>query len=112
MEILRKIDLGIVQIFIEVKTILIDDKDVFEIFFQQIQFVQEYWENFYIYRVFNVGDLERVRLVRINNISFRMDQKQVWLWMMIQVVNNGMQLQKMRWRWKMLEFLMQFFVYL
>lgn len=90
MEILRKIDFGIVQIFIEVKTILIDDKDVFEIFFQQIQFVQEYWENFYIYRVFNVGDLERVRLVRINNISFRMDQKQVRLWMMIQVVNNGM----------------------
>lgn len=33
MEILRKIDFGIVQIFIEVKTILIDDKDVFEIFF-------------------------------------------------------------------------------
>lgn len=90
MEILRKIDFGIVQIFIEVKMILIDDKDVFEIFFQQIQFVQEYRENFYIYRVFNVGDLERVRLVRINNISFRMDQKQVRLWMMIQVVNNGM----------------------
>lgn len=73
MEILRKIDFGVVQIFIEVKTILIDDKDVFEIFFQQIQFVQEYRENFYIYRVFNVGDQERVRLVRINNISLRMD---------------------------------------
>lgn len=98
MEILRKIDFGIVQIFIEVKMILIDDKDVFEIFFQQIQFVQEYWENFYIYRVFNVGDLERVRLVRINNISFRMDQKQVRLWMMIQGVNNGMWFQTMRWR--------------
>lgn len=98
MEILRKIDFGIVQIFIEVKTILIDDKDVFEIFFQQIQFVQEYWENFYIYRVFNVGDLERVRLVRIDNISFRMDQKQVRLWMMIQGVNNGMRFQTMRWR--------------
>lgn len=83
MEISRKTDSGVVQTFIEVKTTLTDDKDVFEISSQQIQFAQEHRENFHIYRVFNAGDLERVRLVRINNISLRMDQKQVRLWMMI-----------------------------
>lgn len=83
MEISRKTDSGIVQTFIEVKTTLTDDKDVFEISSQQIQFAQEHRENFHIYRVFNAGDLERVRLVRIENLSLRMDQKQVRLWMMI-----------------------------
>lgn len=83
MEISRQTDSGIVQTFIEVKTTLTDDKNVFEISSQQIQFAQEHRENFHIYRVFNAGDLERVRLVRINNLSLRMDQKQVRLWMMI-----------------------------
>uniref|UniRef100_A0A8W8JQP2 Protein NO VEIN C-terminal domain-containing protein n=1 Tax=Magallana gigas TaxID=29159 RepID=A0A8W8JQP2_MAGGI len=83
MEISRKTDSGIVQTFIEVKTTKTDDKDMFEISSQQIQFAQEHRENFHIYRVFNAGDLERVRLVRIDNISLRMDQKQVRLWMMI-----------------------------
>lgn len=83
MELSRKTDSGIVKTFIEVKTTLTDDKDVFEISSQQIQFAKEHRENFHIYRVFNAGDQERVRLVRINNLSLRMDQKQVRLWMMI-----------------------------
>lgn len=83
MEISCQTDLGIVQTFIEVKATTKDDKDVFEISSQQIQFAQEHQENFQIYRVFNAGDRERVRLVRIDNLSLRMDQKQVRLWMMI-----------------------------
>ncbi|XP_061196696.1 uncharacterized protein LOC133204972 [Saccostrea echinata] len=82
-ELSRQTEDGVVKTFIEVKTTLTDDKDVFEISSQQIQFAQEQRENFHIYRVFNAGDVERVRLVRIDNLCLRLDQKQVRLWMMI-----------------------------
>jgi hypothetical protein len=82
-EISYRRDNQVVKTFIEVKTTLTDDKDVFEISSQQIQFAQTHRENFQIYRVFNAGDQERVRLVRIDNLCLRMDQKQVRLWMMI-----------------------------
>ncbi|XP_062567288.1 uncharacterized protein LOC134229558 [Saccostrea cucullata] len=82
-ELSRRTEDGVIKTFIEVKTTLTDDKDVFEISSQQIQFAQEQRENFHIYRVFNAGDLERVRLVRIDHLCLRLDQKQVRLWMMI-----------------------------
>ncbi|XP_056016364.1 uncharacterized protein LOC125663893 [Ostrea edulis] len=82
-ELSHRRDTEVIKTFIEVKATLTGDKDVFEISSQQIQFAQQHRENFQIYRVFNAGDLERVRLVRIDNLCLRMDQKQVRLWMMI-----------------------------
>lgn len=74
---------GITVTYIEVKSTLSDTKEVFEISYPQIQFAKEQKEYFHIYRVFNAGDSDKVRLVRIDNLSMRIDQKQVRLCMMI-----------------------------
>ncbi|XP_069113795.1 uncharacterized protein [Argopecten irradians] len=74
---------GISVIYIEVKSTLSDKKEVFEISAPQIKFAQEQKENFCIYRVFNAGDTENVKLVRIHNLALCMDQKQVRLCMVI-----------------------------
>ncbi|XP_021342125.1 uncharacterized protein LOC110442712 isoform X2 [Mizuhopecten yessoensis] len=74
---------GISVIYIEVKSTLSDKKEVFEISAPQIMFAQEQKEDFCIYRVFNAGDTEKVRLVRIHNLALCMDQKQVRLCMVI-----------------------------
>ena len=74
---------GEVSIYVEVKSTLSDTKDLFEISVQQVEFAQQLKERFHIYRVFSAGDLEKVRLVRIDNLSLRLDQKQVKLCMLI-----------------------------
>ncbi|XP_060075304.1 uncharacterized protein LOC132554994 [Ylistrum balloti] len=74
---------GISVIYIEVKSTVSDKKEVFEISAPQVKFAQEQKENFCIYRVFNAGDTDNVRLVRIHNLALCMEQKQVRLCMVI-----------------------------
>ena len=74
---------GIVTDYVEVKSTLSDQKQVFEISAQQLKFAQVEKEHFHIYRVFNAGDLEHVRIVPIKNLSLRLDQKHVKLCMVI-----------------------------
>ncbi|KAK3086464.1 hypothetical protein FSP39_018803 [Pinctada imbricata] len=74
---------GTEVIYIEVKSTLSDKKDLFEISAQQVDFARQVKERFHIYRVFNAGDMETVRLVRIDNLSLCMDKKQVKLCMLI-----------------------------
>ena len=69
--------------YIEVKSTLSESKEVFPISVQQIKFATEKKENFHIYRVFNAGNPEKVRLIRIHDLYLRMTQKQVKLCMLI-----------------------------
>ncbi|XP_060585230.1 uncharacterized protein LOC132741150 [Ruditapes philippinarum] len=74
---------GILSNYIEVKSTVSEDKEVFEISMQQIQFAEHEKEKFHIYRVFNAGNPERVKLIRITNLDMRLAKKQVKLCMLI-----------------------------
>lgn len=69
--------------YIEVKSTLANDKEVFEISIQQIKFANRKKSSYHIYRVFNAGNSERVRLIRITNLDMRLTNKQVKLCMLI-----------------------------
>ena len=74
---------GIQTDYIEVKSTMSDSKEVFPISVQQIKFADEKKDNFHIYRVFNAGHPEKVKLIRIHDLNLRLSQKQVKLCMMI-----------------------------
>ena len=76
-------DNGIQTDYIEVKSTRLDRKEVFEISIQQVKFASEQKEHFHIFRVFNAGDKEQVKLIRITDLNMRMSQKQVKLCMLI-----------------------------
>ena len=69
--------------YIEVKSTKSESKEVFPVSVQQIKFAEEKKENFHIYRVFNAGNPEKVRLIRIHDLNMRLSQKQVKLCMLI-----------------------------
>ncbi|XP_053402751.1 uncharacterized protein LOC123550539 [Mercenaria mercenaria] len=69
--------------YIEVKSTQSSDKEVFQISVQQIKFADEKGDGFHIYRVFNAGHSEKVRLIRITDLNMRLSTKQVKLCMMI-----------------------------
>lgn len=75
-------DNGAQMDYIEVKSTASNDKGVFEISVQQIKFA-EGKKNFHIYRVFNAGSSDRVRLIRITDLDMRLSTKQVKLCMFI-----------------------------
>lgn len=70
-------------VYIEVKSTTSDTKEFFEISSKQVLFAQEKKENFHIYRIFSAGDPEKVQLLRIENLSLRLDQNQVRLCMLL-----------------------------
>ena len=76
-------DDGIHEDYIEVKSTVSDDKEVFEISVQQIKFAEEKKGSYHIYRVFNAGNPEKVKLIRIYDLDLRLTQKQVRLCMLI-----------------------------
>lgn len=76
-------DSGLQTDYIEVKSTVSDTKEVFEISIQQVKFASEKNEHFHIFRVFNAGDMENVKLIRITDLNMRMSQKQVKLCMFI-----------------------------
>jgi len=69
--------------YIEVKSTRTNDKEVFEVSVQQIKFAEDKKQRFHIFRVFNAGCLENVRLIRITDLNIRLSQKQVKLCMLI-----------------------------
>lgn len=74
---------GVLTDYIEVKSTVFDTKEIFEISIQQVKFAIEKKEHFHIFRVFNAGDMEKVKLIRITDLNMRMSQKQVKLCMFI-----------------------------
>ncbi|KAK3589090.1 hypothetical protein CHS0354_017428 [Potamilus streckersoni] len=69
--------------YIEVKSTQSNNKEVFEISLPQIKFAEKQKEHFHIYRVFNAGNSQTVRLIHISNLDMRLEQKQVRLCMLI-----------------------------
>lgn len=74
---------GIRKDYIEVKSTQSNDKEVFQVSVHQIKFADEKAERYHIYRVFNAGNPDQVRLVRITNLDMRLSTKQVKLCMII-----------------------------
>lgn len=70
-------------VYIEVKSTLFDKKEAFEISGPEVQFALEQKANFHIYRVYNAGNAETVRIVKIENLASQIDQKNVRLCLLI-----------------------------
>lgn len=82
-EVMVKDENGFHKDYIEVKSTKSNNKEVFQISVQQIKFADEKKNRFHIYRVFNAGDSERVRLIRLTDLDTRLSTKQVRLCMLI-----------------------------
>lgn len=74
---------GSQTIFVEVKSTASEGKEAFEISLQQVKFANSLKDNFHIYRVFNAGNPERVKLIRIKNLQKWLSTKQVKLCIVI-----------------------------
>lgn len=70
-------------LYIEVKATRSSKKEMFEISSNEVKFASEQGERYHIYRIFNAGTTEQVQLVRLTNVSHKMDNKEVRLLMLI-----------------------------
>ena len=70
-------------LYIEVKATRSSQKEVFEISSNEVKFASEQGECYHIYRIFNAGATGQVQLVRLTNVSHKMDNKEVRLLMVI-----------------------------
>ncbi|XP_046338389.2 protein NO VEIN-like isoform X3 [Haliotis rufescens] len=70
-------------VYIEVKSTLKDEKKHFDISSREVNFAHAQKELYQIYRVFNAGDSQNVKLLRIDNIALKMDQGKLKLFMYI-----------------------------
>ena len=73
----------VVDLFVEVKSTLSDQKAFFEISASEMKFAMEKKELFHVYRVFNAGKPELVRISRLENLSHKMYTQQVRLAMVV-----------------------------
>ena len=71
------------RVYVEVKATKLDQKELFEISSKEIVFAEEHKENFHLYRVYNAGSIDNVRLCRLQNLSLKMDKKEVKLCMYV-----------------------------
>jgi hypothetical protein len=71
------------SIYIEVKTTMSDEKEVFEVSGAEIRFAYDHGQNYHLYRLFNVCDPEKVRLKRIQYLSDKIEKKQIRLCMIV-----------------------------
>ena len=67
----------------EVKATRSHEKQLFEISPNEVQFALDQKENYHLYRVFNAGNPEEVRIAKIVNVSGQLEKKSVKLCMMI-----------------------------
>ena len=70
-------------IFIEVKTTLSNKRAFFEISAPEVKFAYDKKNSYHLYRVFNAGNQQNVRLTKLENLADKMEKKQVRLCMMI-----------------------------
>jgi len=69
--------------YVEVKATLSDRKACFEFSQHQLVFANEQGSHFHLYRVYCAGDPHRVRLVRVENLAKRLEERQLKLFMAI-----------------------------
>ena len=69
--------------YVEVKATLSDHKACFEFSHRQLVFASEKGPHYHLYRVYCAGDPVRVRLVRVENLAKRLEERQLKLFMAI-----------------------------
>lgn len=69
--------------YVEVKTTSSDQKDIFELSVQQLQFARAHQDAFHLYRVFNAGKPKNVRIRRLQNLAEDLERKAVKLCLVI-----------------------------
>lgn len=69
--------------YVEVKATLSDHKACFEFSHRQLVFANEKGPRYHLYRVYCAGDPLRVRLVRVENLARRLEERQLKLFMAI-----------------------------
>ena len=69
--------------YVEVKTTSSDQKDIFELSVQQLQFARAHQDAFHLYRVFNAGKPKNVRIRRLQNLAEHLERKAVKLCLVI-----------------------------
>ena len=67
--------------YVEVKATLSDHKACFEFSHRQLVFANEQGPKFHLYRVYCAGDPARVRLVRVEDLARRLEERQLKLFM-------------------------------
>jgi len=70
-------------IYVEVKATRSHQKHVFEISPNEIQFALDQKENYQLFRVFNAGDPDKVRIAKIKNVSQQLNDNTIKLCMVI-----------------------------
>ncbi|XP_070575816.1 uncharacterized protein [Ptychodera flava] len=71
------------SIYIEVKSTRTKGKQYFEISSQELAFAEKMQSQFHLYRVYNAGSADRVKLCRVPNLAEKLDTKTVRLCMFV-----------------------------
>ena len=79
----KESDKRTVVTFVEVKTTSSDQKDSFELSVPELQFALKHQVAFHLYRVFNAGKPDIVRIRRLQNLATHLEKKTVKLCMVI-----------------------------
>eukprot|EP00106_Octopus_bimaculoides_P011475 XP_014778917.1 PREDICTED: uncharacterized protein LOC106875339 [Octopus bimaculoides] len=69
--------------YIEVKSTLSEKKSIFEISNKELEFANQKLANYHLYRVFNAGNSNNVRLLKIENLALYIKQKKIHLCLII-----------------------------
>lgn len=69
--------------YVEVKTTSSDQKDIFEISVNELQFALFTQQAFHLYRVYNAGNPGRLRIRRLQNLAFQLEKKNVKLCLVV-----------------------------
>ena len=70
-------------IYVEVKATRSHQKQLFEISPNEVQFALDQKESYQLFRVFNAGNPDKVRIAKIVNVCDQLEKKTVKLCMMI-----------------------------
>ena len=71
------------QVFVEVKATRSDKKAFFPISGAEVKCAYDKQENYHLYRVFNAGNAQTVRLTKLENLATKIDTKVVRLCLVI-----------------------------
>ncbi|GAB1610178.1 protein NO VEIN-like [Argonauta hians] len=69
--------------FIEVKSTVSDKKSIFEISSKELEFANQKLDNYHVYRVFNAGNSNTVRLLKIENLAQNLKLKKITLCLVV-----------------------------
>lgn len=71
------------KIYVEVKATRLGRKELFEMSSKEVAFAEKQKERFHLYRVYNVGNKDNIRLCRLQDLASRMERNEVRLYMYV-----------------------------